>query len=117
MAPRSEPKSMTVDGRPVIVLSEQEYEGLVSSRRQLGSQIARLNKVREALFDVVELAECLGTALVEERNRAAIGEDAPDDVRADDMLALLGQAHRRLDQARRAAGARTSPTPSAQEGR
>ncbi|MFF8614397.1 hypothetical protein [Streptomyces sp. NPDC015350] len=116
MASRSEPKTMTADGRPVIVLSEQEYEALVSSRRQLGSQAARLKKVREALFDVVELAESLGTALVDQRNRAVGGEGVPVDVGADGAVVLLREAHRRLDRARRAAGVRTSTTALAQDG-
>ncbi|MFF9018169.1 hypothetical protein ACF09C_35085 [Streptomyces sp. NPDC014870] len=101
---------MTVDGRPMVLLSEQEYEALVSSRRQLGSQVARLAKVREALLDVVELAESLGTALLDRRNQAVTGEGTADDIGADGAVVLLGETHRRLDRARRAAGMRKSTT-------
>lgn len=57
MASKGEPRTVLLDGRPMVVLSEQEYEALVSSRRQLGPQISRLKKVREALFDVIELVD------------------------------------------------------------
>ncbi|WP_030211291.1 hypothetical protein [Streptomyces bikiniensis] len=115
MAARSEPATTTVDGRPMVLLSEREYEALLSSRRQLGSQAARSAKVREALLDVVELAESLGTALVDQRNQAVTGEGRADDAGADGVVVLLGEAHRRLDRARRAAGVRKPATDPARE--
>ncbi|MFF9572943.1 hypothetical protein [Streptomyces sp. NPDC014685] len=115
MASKGEPRTVMLDGGPMVVLSEQEYEALVSSRRQLGPQISRLKKVREALFDVIELAESLGTALVERRNRAA-DDGERDEVRVGGVEVLLGEAHRRLDRARRAAGVRTAPPAVAQDG-
>lgn len=116
MASKGEPRTVLLDGRPMVVLSEQEYEALVSSRRQLGPQISRLKKVREALFDVIELAESLGTALVDRRNRVAADEGERDEVHAGGVEDLLGEAHRRLDRARRAGGVRTAPPAVTQDG-
>lgn len=114
MAAKSEPATMTVDGRPMVLLGEREYEALLASRRQLGSQMARLAKAREALLDVVKLAESLGTALIDRRNQAVTAKSAADGIGVDTAVVLLGEAHRRLDRARRAAGVRRPTTDPAQ---
>ncbi|MGP3684297.1 hypothetical protein ACTVZO_06220 [Streptomyces sp. IBSNAI002] len=92
------PRAVQVDGRPMVAVTEREYEGLIAARRQLGAQVARLRTTKSALADILELAEALGAALAD---RMPPGADAA----APDASELLGEARRRIERARRITGA------------
>ncbi|MEW2368072.1 hypothetical protein AB0940_01760 [Streptomyces sp. NPDC006656] len=89
-------------------MTEHEYEGLIASRRQLGAQVARLRTTKDALVDVLELAEALGTALADQ---LPLGDATGEDAELPSAAELLGEAHRRIDRARRITGVRGGDAP------
>ncbi|MFE3943810.1 hypothetical protein ACFXPV_18350 [Streptomyces sp. NPDC059118] len=108
---------MRLDGESRIALTEQEYEGLIASRRQLGAHVARVRITRDALLDLIEVTESLGAALAAQHARTGDCACAPDAGTRSAVESLLGEAQRRVDKARRLAGGRTARAPRSREGR
>jgi hypothetical protein len=112
-----EPRVVRLDGESRIALTEQEYEGLVASRRQLGAHVARVRSTRDALLDLIEVTEALGAALAAQHARTGDRPFAPDAGTRSAVESLLGEARRRVEKARRLAGGRTARAPRPREGR
>ncbi|MFD4242382.1 hypothetical protein ACFWP3_12410 [Streptomyces sp. NPDC058525] len=108
MAGKPVPRAVEVDGYPMVAVTAREYEGLIAARRQLGAQVARLRTTKSALVDILELAEALGAALAD---RMLPGEAPGADAAEPDASELLGEAHRRIDRARRITGVGGADAP------
>ncbi|NNN32042.1 hypothetical protein HLK59_17060 [Streptomyces sp. S3(2020)] len=67
---RRKPQQIVVDGTPMIAVSTKEFESLLATRRQLGSQTAKSRVLRDTLIDMAEFLDTLveelaGEALTE----------------------------------------------------
>ncbi|MER5299516.1 hypothetical protein ABT039_08635 [Streptomyces lasiicapitis] len=101
---RNHPQQIVVDGQPMIAVSVKEFEILLATRRQLGSQTARMRLLRDAVVDMTDyldtLAETLDADPLPESQEAPPPSGPP---RTD--LALLTEIRRRAHQVRAITGA------------
>lgn len=103
------PRHITVDGKPMVALTPQEYATLSATRRQVGALGSRLRVVRETLRATSDLLSALVTALEAEHptERGAAPETGrPVTVLLASAPELLARAHRAVGKARDQTGRR-----------
>ncbi len=55
MSKRPAPRTISLDGKTVVVLAPDEYERLAQARRQVGSYGVRINVVKQQLRTAVDI--------------------------------------------------------------
>lgn len=82
-----------MDGKPVMAVAVKEFESLLATRRQLGSQTARLRMLRDALVDMTEFLDTLVEALDDDTSPRT-PSSGPQDTRPALVTEIRRRAHR-----------------------
>ncbi|MEI5103528.1 hypothetical protein RB200_39720 [Streptomyces sp. PmtG] len=101
---RNNPRQVVVDGTSMVAVPVKEFESLLATRRQLGSQTARMRMLRDTLVDVSEFLDTLVEALDDDAPPGA-RELPPASGPAPAGLALVTEIRRRAHQVRALTGA------------
>jgi hypothetical protein len=115
LASKNGPTSVQIDGQSMIALTEQDYEVLITSRRQLGAYMARMKSTQDALLEMIDLAESLGAALAERQFPTPDDEWVPSEEKRKALETLLGEAHRRIESVRRRTRTRSTRIPHSRD--
>ncbi|MFI9626294.1 hypothetical protein [Streptomyces sp. NPDC052042] len=105
---RGKPRQVVVDGRPMIAMSEKQFESLLAMRRQLGSQTAKMRMLRDTLADLGEFLDSVAEAL------DADASPEPEEIRPPSNPphpepVLVTEIRRRAQQLRTITGAGRTP--------
>lgn len=63
MTRKPEPRSITVDGTPMMAVDPQEYHRLAQARRQVGGFVGRLNILKHRLSEQAAILDAIAAAL------------------------------------------------------
>ncbi|MFH9068941.1 hypothetical protein [Streptomyces alboflavus] len=86
------PQEIIVDGKPMMAVAVKEFESLLATRRQLGSQTARLRMLRDTLVDMTEFLDTLVEAL-DDDTPPRTPSSGPADTRPELVTEIRRRAH------------------------
>ncbi|RMB79378.1 hypothetical protein [Streptomyces shenzhenensis] len=105
---RGKPRQVIVDGKPMIAMSEKEFESLLATRRQLGSQTAKMRMLRDTLVEVGDFLDSVAEALDADVPPVSQEVPLPSGPRRPPP-ALIAEIRRRAHQMRAITGAGRTP--------
>ncbi|MFJ6633448.1 hypothetical protein ACIQMR_18975 [Streptomyces sp. NPDC091376] len=106
---RGKPREVVVDGRPVIAMSEKQFESLLAMRRQLGSQTAKMRTLRDTLADLGEFLDSVAETLDADASPEPQEITSPPSDPSRPRPELVTEIRRRAQQARAITGAGRTP--------
>ncbi|OCC07323.1 hypothetical protein [Streptomyces sp. PTY087I2] len=67
---RRQAHEVMVNGTPMVAVPAKDLDGLLATRRQLGSQNARMHRMRDVLTEAAEFLDALADALADDLDGA-----------------------------------------------